>query len=133
LADRTSFAFIECIRRATRQSSSGLGSSAPEEVTPNPIDRVLRVKFRNRRSWVGWVHQASVCIGEDAHDVGSAADFLVEAFEHIGALEMLMVLAREPVEREGFLDGFLDPCDELGVAGRPLSDPCGEVLAGLLD
>jgi hypothetical protein len=43
-----------------------------------------------------------------------------------------MVLAREPVEREGFLDGFLDPCDELGVAGRPFSDPCGEVLAGLL-
>jgi hypothetical protein len=58
--------------------------------------------------------QASVCIGEDAHDVGSAADFLVEAFEHIGALEMLMVLAREPVEREGFLDGFLDHATSLG-------------------
>ena len=44
-----------------------------------------------------------------------------------------MMLARQPVEGEGFLDGFLDPGDELGIAGSPFGDPCGEVLAGLLD
>jgi hypothetical protein len=60
---------------------------------------------------------------EDAHDVGTAADFLVEAFEHVGAFEMLMVLAREPVEGERLLDGLLDPSDELGVTGDPLGDP----------
>ena len=46
---------------------------------------------------------------------------------------MLMVLSREPVEGERLLDGFLDPADELGISGAPFGDPCGEVLAGLLD
>jgi hypothetical protein len=65
--------------------------------------------------------------------MGSALDLLVEAFEHVGALEMPMMLARKPLESERFLDGFLDPADELGVAGSPFGDPCREVLAGLLD
>jgi hypothetical protein len=46
---------------------------------------------------------------------------------------MLMVLARKPVEGERFLDGFFDPTHEFGIAGCPFGDPCGEVLAGLLD
>ena len=46
---------------------------------------------------------------------------------------MLMVLARQSVEGERLLDGFLDPADELGIAGSPFGDPGGEVLAGLLD
>ena len=44
-----------------------------------------------------------------------------------------MVLARQPVEGERLLDGLLDPSDELGIAGAPFGDPCGEVLAGLFD
>src|SRR5450631_2634285 len=65
--------------------------------------------------------------------MSSAFDLLVEALEHVGALEMLMVLARQPVEGEGLLDGFLDPADELRIAGSPFGDPCGEVLVSLLD
>jgi hypothetical protein len=44
-----------------------------------------------------------------------------------------MVLAGQPVEGEGVLDGFLDPIDELWVAGRPFDDPRGEIAAGLLN
>jgi hypothetical protein len=65
--------------------------------------------------------------------MGSAPDFLVEAFEHVGAIEMFVMLARKPVECEGLLDCFLDPSDEFWVAGSPFGDPCGEILAGLFD
>ena len=65
--------------------------------------------------------------------MGSALDLLIEAFEHVCALEMLMVLARQAVEGEGFLDRFLDPIDKLPVAVAPFGDPGGEVAAGLLD
>src|SRR6516165_9907562 len=46
---------------------------------------------------------------------------------------MLMVLAGKPIERERLFNGFLDPSDELRIAGSPFGDPGGEVLAGLLD
>src|SRR4029077_10252568 len=65
--------------------------------------------------------------------MGSALDLLVEAFEHVCALEMLMVLAGQPVEGEGVLDRFLDPIDELSVAVAPFGDPGGEIAAGLLE
>jgi hypothetical protein len=41
--------------------------------------------------------QAALAIGEDAHDMGAAPDLFVEALEHVGRLEMLMVLPRQPV------------------------------------
>jgi hypothetical protein len=44
-----------------------------------------------------------------------------------------MVLAREAVEGERLLDRFLDPTDQLRIAGSPFGDPCGEVLAGFLE
>ena len=65
--------------------------------------------------------------------MGSALDLLIEAFEHVRALEMLMVLAGQPVEGEGVLDRFLDPIDELAISVRPFGDPCGEIAAGLLN
>ena len=77
--------------------------------------------------------QAGLCVWKDAHDVSSAFDLFIEPFEHVGALEMLMVLAGKPVEGERLLDGFLDPCDELGVAGFPFGDPCCEVLPRLFE
>src|ERR1700739_2030414 len=46
---------------------------------------------------------------------------------------MLMMLAREPVEGERLLDGFLGPGDEFRVTGCPFGDPSGEVATGLLD
>jgi hypothetical protein len=65
--------------------------------------------------------------------VGAAFDLLVEAFEHVGALEMLMMLAGKPVEGQRLFDRFLDPSDEFGIAGGSFGDPCGEVLARLFD
>jgi len=65
--------------------------------------------------------------------VSPAFDLLVEAFEPVGALEMLMVLARQPVEGEGVLDRFLDPIDELLIAGAPFGDPGGKIAASLLE
>ncbi len=44
-----------------------------------------------------------------------------------------MMLAGKLIEGQRFFDRFLDPSDEPGIAGRPFGDPCGEVLAGLLD
>ena len=61
--------------------------------------------------------------------MGSSPDLLVEAFEHVGAFEALMMLAREPVEGERLLNLFLGPPDEFRIAGSPFGDPCGEVLA----
>jgi hypothetical protein len=54
--------------------------------------------------------------------MGSALDLVVEAFEHVGVLEMLMVLARHRIEGEGFFDGFLDPIDEFFVMVAPFGD-----------
>ena len=77
--------------------------------------------------------QAVELVGEDAHDAGPPPDFLVEALEHVGAIEMLLVLAEQAVEGERLLDRLVDPADELFIADAPFGDPGGEVAAGLLD
>ena len=64
--------------------------------------------------------QAAGIVWEDAHEEGAALEFLVEAFEEVGAFEVFMVGLREAVEGEGFLDLLLDPGGELGVFGLPL-------------
>jgi hypothetical protein len=48
-------------------------------------------------------------------------DLLVETFEHVGALEMLMVLAREAIEGQRFLAILLDPGDQFLIAGAHLA------------
>ena len=58
-----------------------------------------------------------------AHDIRSPPDLFVEPLQHVGAFEMLMVLARQAIEGQRLLDGLLDPDDELLVAGAPLGDP----------
>jgi hypothetical protein len=42
--------------------------------------------------------QATFAIGEDAHDMGAAPDLLIEALQHIGRFEVLMVLTRQAVK-----------------------------------
>src|ERR1700751_3252886 len=42
--------------------------------------------------------QAALAIGEDAHNMGAAPDLFVEALQHVGRLEVLMVLPRQPVK-----------------------------------
>jgi hypothetical protein len=51
----------------------------------------------------------------DTHDVGAALDLLVEALQHVGRFEMLMMLARQPIEGQRLVDAFFDPAGELGV------------------
>ena len=59
--------------------------------------------------------QAAVAIGKDAHDKGAAPDLLVQSLQHIGRLQMLVVLARQPIERQRLIDVLFDPAGELGV------------------
>jgi hypothetical protein len=59
--------------------------------------------------------QATLAIGEDAHHVGTAPDLLIEALQHVGRFEMLMVLARQAVEGQRLVDVLFDPAGELGV------------------
>jgi hypothetical protein len=57
--------------------------------------------------------QATLAIGKDAHDVGAALDLLVQALQHVGRFEMLMVLARQAVEAQRLVDIVFDPAGEL--------------------
>jgi len=59
--------------------------------------------------------QTALGIGEDAHDMGAALDLLVQPLQHVGALEMLMMLAGQPIEGQRLVDIFFDPAGELGV------------------
>ena len=42
--------------------------------------------------------QAAFGVWEDAHDVGAAFDLLVEALQHVGRFQVLVVLARQAEE-----------------------------------
>ena len=75
--------------------------------------------------------QATLPIGEDAHDVGTPLDLLVYALQHIGRFETLMVLARQPVESERLIDRLFDPAGELWVLARPFGEPGREIAARL--
>lgn len=75
--------------------------------------------------------QEALGVGKDAHDVGSAPDLLVEAFEHVGGLQVLVVPARQPEEGQRALDVLLGPCGDPRIAGRPFGEPCGEIGLGL--
>ena len=57
--------------------------------------------------------QAAVAIGKDAHDMGASSDLLVQSLQHVGRLEMLVVLPRKPIERQRLVDVLFDPAGEL--------------------
>ena len=57
--------------------------------------------------------QAALAIGEDAHDMGASPDLLVQTLQHVGRFEVLMVLPRQPVKRQGLVDVLFDPAGEL--------------------
>ena len=67
--------------------------------------------------------QAALFVGEDAHEQGAAYDLLVEPLEHVGRLEVFVVLAGQPVKGEGLVDVRLDPGAELGVAASGRDHP----------
>jgi hypothetical protein len=45
--------------------------------------------------------------------MGAAPDLFVEALEHVGRLEMLMVLPRQPVKAQRLVDVLFDPAGQL--------------------
>ena len=63
--------------------------------------------------------QAARFVGEDAHDVRAALELLVEPFEQVGRLEVLVMLQGQPVIGEGFLDVRLRPRAQPGVLVLP--------------
>jgi len=76
--------------------------------------------------------QAARLVGEDAHQQRAAFDLLVEPFEQVGRFAVLVVLARQPVKREGLVDVRFDPGAEFGVLVLPPGEPLGEIAAGFL-
>ena len=58
--------------------------------------------------------EAAFGIGEDPHHMSAALDLLVDALQHVGRLEMLMVLARQPVKRQRLVDVLFNPAGERG-------------------
>jgi hypothetical protein len=53
--------------------------------------------------------QGAFLIREDADDMGSTFELLVKPLEHIGALEMLVVLSGQPVKSQRLLNVLFDP------------------------
>jgi hypothetical protein len=60
-------------------------------------------------------------------DIGAAADFLVEALEHVRAFQVLVMLARQAEECQCWIDVLFGPAGEPGIAGRPFGQPCGKI------
>ena len=77
--------------------------------------------------------EATGGVREDAHDPGAAFDFLVEPLEHVGRLQMLVVLAWQAVEVQRLADVRFDPVGELGVPLLPTREPRLEVLLGFFE
>lgn len=74
--------------------------------------------------------KAALVVWKDAHDVGAAFDFLIEAFEQVGAFDVFVVFARLAIKGPSLLDIFLHPRAEFGVFWRPLVEPAAQVLTG---
>ena len=57
--------------------------------------------------------EAAFAIGEDPNHMSAALDLFVEALQHVGRFEMLMVLPRQPVKGQRLVDVIFDPAGEL--------------------
>lgn len=65
--------------------------------------------------------------------MGPAPGPPVEAVEHGGGPQLLVVAQREAVEGQGHLDVLLDPVAQLGQEGLPSGQPDDQVAPGLFD
>ena len=72
--------------------------------------------------------QATGRIREDPHHPGSPLDRFIKAIQHIGGLQVLMVLERPPVEAEGFANALFHPLAELRVFGPSALQPWPQVF-----
>ena len=75
--------------------------------------------------------QAAFGVGEDPDDVGAPLDLLVQPLQEVGRLQVLVVLARQPVKAQRLRDVLLDPAAELGIGRLPFGEPRREVAPGL--
>ena len=75
--------------------------------------------------------KAACVVWEDADDLGAALEFLAEALDEVGALEVLVMALGQAVKSKSFLDLLFDPNGELGILGLPVLDPGSQVLSGL--
>ena len=71
-------------------------------------------------------------VGEDADDVGAAADLAVDALERVCGAQLAPVLAREGVEAEQILLGVQQQLRDLGRDRLEALDHLSESLARLL-
>ena len=62
--------------------------------------------------------------------MGAALQLLINAFEHIGSLEMFVVLLGQSVERKSLLNILFDPGAELGIFFLPSQQPRHQISAG---
>jgi hypothetical protein len=76
--------------------------------------------------------QAALGIWEDPHDISPAADFLVEAFKHVGRLQVLVMLTWQPEEGQRLFDRLLDPTGQTRIAGRPFGKPGRKISLRLI-
>ena len=70
-------------------------------------------------------------VGEDADDVGAAADLAVEALQRVGRPELAPVVGRERVEREDVGLGVFEHRGDLAHAPVEVRDGFGKPVAGL--
>ncbi len=76
--------------------------------------------------------QGTLLVGKDANDMGAALDLLIEPLKHIGAFEMFVVLSRQSVEGQGFLNVLFDPRTEARILFLPAQQPGREISACFL-
>jgi hypothetical protein len=67
--------------------------------------------------------QAAGFVGEDADDVRASVELLVDLLEHVGALEVFVVVARQTVKRPRLLDIALHPLAQRRILRLPASQP----------
>lgn len=76
--------------------------------------------------------QAAGLVGEDADDVCASLELLVDPLEHVGALEVFVVLARQTVKRPGLLDVALHPLAQPRILRLPAPQPGRQIPPRLL-
>ena len=77
--------------------------------------------------------QGAFLIREDADDMGSTFELLVKPLEHIGALEMLVVLSGQPVKSQRLLNVLFDPRAKFWVFLLPAKQPGRQISASFPD
>jgi hypothetical protein len=65
---------------------------------------------------------------ERANDQRAALDLLVEPFQQIRRFQVLVMLARQTIEREGFFNIVLHPIAQLRIAFAPLVQPGSQIF-----